>query len=193
MGYGAEVDRSQGRTRAHRTRRQQLGIPEEKTCKRCGQVFTRSEVRNTTLAHWLSREHCSFECAHGPAPQERFCEYWKCWKLFTPLDNDPDNRFHSRECAQRARRDRGDMPAAFLRRTNGRPTFMENQPGDVRRVLKLKMTKSDGRPTKWHPETAALVVTLRDSDGLSWGEIMAETGLPKSTARSMYDAAQKRS
>jgi Helix-turn-helix domain len=191
MGY-YDVERSDGVTRAHRARRRQLEIPEEKTCKRCGSVFTRSEVRNTNLAHWLAREHCTFECAHGPKPEERFCEYWACWKLYTPKDNDPDDRFCSRECGQRARRDRGDIHAAFMRAINGTPRFIDEQPGDVRRKLRLKSVKSPGAPHKYHPETRELVRKLRN-EGRSWNEIERETGVPRDTAREMAGARQRRS
>jgi DNA-binding XRE family transcriptional regulator len=94
-----------GLRRAHRERRAQLGIPEEKRCERCGRWYSRSEVPNQSLAHWLARRSCSGDCRWPSRVEERFCAYWKCWKLFTSDDNSPTRLFHGRECAQRNRWD----------------------------------------------------------------------------------------
>jgi hypothetical protein len=184
------LSNSEGVARARRARRRRRGIPEEKTCKKCGRMFTRSEVPRQRLEHWLAREHCSHACAHGPAVEERTCIH--CGKMFKPDDNRPTHLACTRECAQRARRDRGDIPARFVRQIGGTLKFTDELPGDAARKIKLKGTKSPGIGSKYHPETREHVRRLRDA-GRSWNEIAAEVGVPRDTAREMAGARQRRS
>lgn len=60
------------------------------------------------------------------------------------------------------------------------------------RAWNLRTTKSKGAPPKYHPDTRGEVQRLR-SEGCSWGQIVAELGIPKGTARYMAAAPQKRS
>jgi DNA-binding XRE family transcriptional regulator len=186
---GHNAGNSEHRTgckRGHVDRRARLGIPEEKVCKKCGRMFTRSDVPRQSLAHWIAREHCSFECAHGPAVQQRHCR--RCGTLFRPYDNSPTRLFCTRRCAQKNR-------VAEVVRDGRRlvaDAFIDYMPGKARRIVKLKLTKSPGAPPKYHPDTRALVCELRTA-GRSWNEIAAETGVPRDTAREMAGARQRRS
>jgi DNA-binding XRE family transcriptional regulator len=69
---------------AHRSRRSRLGIPEEKICKGCGRIYTRSEVPRQRLEHWLAREYCPDGC-RWPVVEPRPCEY--CGEVFRPDEN----------------------------------------------------------------------------------------------------------
>jgi DNA-binding XRE family transcriptional regulator len=60
-------------SRAHQARRARLGIPEEKTCERCGRTFSRAEVPNQSLAHWLKRRFCSNDCFCPERGEPRSC------------------------------------------------------------------------------------------------------------------------
>jgi hypothetical protein len=74
---------------------------------------------------------------------------------------------------------------------NAKPFFK----GDTRRVWKLKWAPKPGRPPEeYHSqETRARICELRDANPpVSWKDIVEETGVPESTARSIY-AAQRRS
>jgi DNA-binding XRE family transcriptional regulator len=170
---------------AHQARRRRLGIPETKECRKCGRTFTRSDVPNQNLSHWLAREHCSFECAHGPPVEERPCRY--CGEMYRPDDNAPTRLFCSRRCAQTNRvhelvRDGRRLVA---------DAFIEHMPGKARRIIKLRLAPKPGRPLKYHPRTAELVRRMRD-EGRSWNEIAAEVGVPRDTAREMAGARQRR-
>jgi DNA-binding XRE family transcriptional regulator len=107
--------------RAHRARRRRLGIPEEKICEGCGRTFTRSEVPNQPLVHWLSREHCSFTCAHGPPVEWRVCAREGCERKFKPSwSADPSRRHCSVRCAQLDRFEAGNVAEAFVEQMPGR-------------------------------------------------------------------------
>lgn len=108
--HGAHV------ARGHRARRRRLGIPEQKTCKRCGRIFTRSEVRNQSDAHWLQRGYCSGECRWPIRVEPRVCARDGCNRTFKPSHRaDPRRRHCSRICAQRERwRRLLDIPDAVI-------------------------------------------------------------------------------
>jgi putative transcriptional regulator len=121
---------------AHRARRRRLGIPEEKICEGCGRTFTRSEVPNQPLVHWLARKHCSFTCAHGPPVEFRPCAREGCGQTFKPSwSADPSRRHCSITCAQLDRFEAGNVAAAFV----------AEMPGRARRVWKLKWAPKPGR------------------------------------------------
>jgi DNA-binding XRE family transcriptional regulator len=77
-GHGAAI------ARAHGARRERQGIPEVKTCEACGRDYTRSEVPNQTLRHWLSRRYCPDGC-RWPKVEPRNCEF--CGQEFQPDEN----------------------------------------------------------------------------------------------------------
>jgi DNA-binding XRE family transcriptional regulator len=112
--------------RGHRERRRRLGIPEEKVCERCGVTFTRSQWPNVSDNQWVTRRFCSKKCQVPVPVEERFCGYWKCWKLFKPDYNAPGvGMFCSKRCAQLNRwdelvRDGKDLVAdEFIRAMRG--------------------------------------------------------------------------
>jgi DNA-binding XRE family transcriptional regulator len=122
-------------TRAHRARRERLGIPEEKICERCGRTFTRSEVPRQSIAHWLERRYCDGDCRWPVRAQERNCEH--CGELIPRkvMSDNRDRRFHCRSCGQLNRWERGDIPAAVVAQL----------PGRARRIRKLKWAPKPGR------------------------------------------------
>jgi hypothetical protein len=105
--------------RAHRARRARLGIPEEKICARCGRTFTRSEVPDQSLAHWLKRRFCSNECFCPERGQSRPCSV--CGKPFLPSYRaDPSRRCCCGSHGQRLRFEAGNVAPAFVERMPGR-------------------------------------------------------------------------
>lgn len=105
--------------RAHRARRARLGIPEEKICARCGRTFTRSEVPDQSLAHWLKRRFCSNECFCPERGQSRTCSV--CGKPFLPSYRaDPSRRCCCGSHGQRLRFEAGNVAPAFVERMPGR-------------------------------------------------------------------------
>ena len=92
--------------RGRQKRRQRLGIPESKVCERCGRVYTRSEVPNQSIAHWLGRKYCESNCRWEVIrAEERVCAYDGCETLI-PRKVMADNwrrRYCSRSHAQLAR------------------------------------------------------------------------------------------
>src|SRR5262245_3586691 len=83
-----------------RDKRAAAGIPEEKTCARCGETFTRSQVANQSLEHWLKRRYCSKRC-RWPDIVERTCEH--CGQTFRPRTVESEQRFCSTRCAGEAK------------------------------------------------------------------------------------------
>ncbi len=154
---------------AHRARRHRLGIAEAKVCKRCGRVFTRSEVPNQSLAHWLARDYCSHECGHGPRVRLRHCD--QCAKLYRPHDNGPHRRFCSRRCAQLER---------WRRLTDIPRTVLEALPPGARqrwigRLEGRRFGRLGGRPpVRLSDEQLARVKRLRAS---GWGRRAIATHL----------------
>lgn len=59
--------------RAHRARRARLNIPETKVCERCSRTYSRSEVPNQSLEHWLKRRFCDNECFCPERGEPRVC------------------------------------------------------------------------------------------------------------------------
>jgi excisionase family DNA binding protein len=88
--------------------------------------------------------------------------------------------------------------ALLLGRAEGRRTLAKRTdriaPTAIRNAKnRLNGLKDDAhRPSKYHPDTRDLVRQLREA-GSSWGEIEAQTGVPRDTARYMAGARQSRS
>lgn len=112
-----EPDHGASVARAHKARRARLGIPEEKTCQRCGRVFTRSEIPNQSLAHWLARRYCEGSCRWDEIKaRERDCEH--CGQPIPQkvMARNWRRRFCTYRCGQLARWGRlSDIPDSALR------------------------------------------------------------------------------
>lgn len=150
--------------RGRRARRARLGIPEEKHCKKCGEVFTRSDVPRTSLAHWLAREHCSFEC-YRPAVDSRQCAI--CGTPFKPSYSvDSSRRCCCGSHGQQFRFEAGNVA----------PGFVAQMPGKARSVWggRWAATKppSPGAPPRGRPAvgvTAEQESEIRRLRAQGWG------------------------
>jgi putative transcriptional regulator len=176
-----EFEHSVAATRAHRARRARLGIPEEKTCKRCGRTFTRSEVPNQSLAHWLAREHCSFECAHGPPVELRPCAV--CGEPFKPSwSADPSLRCCCGSHGQQFRFEAGNVPPEFVAQMPGRARQRHGGKWAGRKAGRL-----GGRQRGYSDEQRDWVLALR-KQGIGFKRAAQITGLSPKQTRTIFTA-----
>ena len=157
--------------RGHQARRARLGIPEEKTCERCGQTFTRSDVPNQSDAHWLARRYCSGDCRWPIRVEVEPCAY--CGAPFKP-----HHRGHTRFCSRRHA-----QLARWQRVTDIADAVIAALPPRARQVWfgrkkGRQFGKLGGRPRAYSEEQRQRVLDLR-AKGLSIRQIAITAGLTK--------------
>jgi DNA-binding XRE family transcriptional regulator len=170
-------EHAEAATRAHRARRRRLGIPEEKICARCGETFTRSDVPNQSIAHWIARQYCSGDCRWPVRVEPRPCGW--CGVEFKP-----DEDKHEYCCvshAQLARFKRGDVAAEFV----------AEMPGQARRMWKLKWAPRPGRPRNDerldYDETLEMIRVTYDETHASERELERLTGESRRMVRTALE------
>jgi transcriptional regulator with XRE-family HTH domain len=87
-GFASTV--REAKRRQARERLEQLGLPEEKACERCGSTFSWWHV-GQGFDHWAQRRFCSHECAHPLENLPRPCAF--CGQTFVGRRGHPETRY----------------------------------------------------------------------------------------------------
>lgn len=163
-----------------KARLEELGVPDEKTCKRCGKTFSRfdDEIRRQPLRHWLTREHCSYECAH-PRHAPRPCDH--CGATITKPRS--SQRFCSLAHARRY---------VWIEATRISDKFLAFAPGSVRQAVKNRARGRSGyhRPRGYTELQRKGVVALRLEENLGYDLLSRRSGLTVKQCRAIVAEAK---